>query len=78
MLRLKERNGFGFAVKNALDSVDTEFVMVVQHDRDFVSTFDLKGVLEIFDSCPDVMFMGLPTSSVTPGMLGLVESPACV
>lgn len=42
--------------------------MVVQHDRNFISTFDLKGVLEIFDTNPDVMFMGLPTSSVTPGV----------
>ena len=67
MHRLAERNGFGFAVKNALPLVETEFVMVVQHDRNFERSFDLAGVLDVFDEHKDVMYMGLPTSSVTPG-----------
>ena len=46
LLRLDERQGFGFAVKCALKSVKTRFVIVVQHDRVFQKSFDLCELLE--------------------------------
>lgn len=47
---LKERVSFGHALLEALGHVDTEFVMVVQHDRIFAEALDLRQVLELFEA----------------------------
>lgn len=46
------REGFGFAVKRALESVETPFVMVVHHDQRFRKAFDLRGILNTMRERP--------------------------
>lgn len=46
VLESEEHIGFGHAVKLALDAVRTTFVLVVQHDQEFVRPFELEGVLQ--------------------------------
>ena len=45
LLRLEGRHGFGFAVRAALAQVRTEFVLVIQHDRNFNRPVDLGHVM---------------------------------
>merc|ERR1712110_724963 len=64
VLESSEHLGFGFAVKLALQSVQTGFVLVVQHDQEFVRAFDLPGVLQAMRAHPEhVKYVGL--ASVT-------------
>ena len=64
MVRCVERQGFGFALKHALTFVKTPYVIVVQHDRNFVRRVDVAAVvrcLEANDAA--VKYIGLPTST---------------
>ncbi|CAK0824320.1 unnamed protein product [Prorocentrum cordatum] len=55
-----EHQGFGFAVKRALQEVRTAFVLVVQHDQEVVRAFDLPAVLLAMGSHPDrLKYVGL-------------------
>lgn len=63
VIRLHERCGFGNAVKAALSRVETKYVMIVQHDRSFVASFPLEGVLAAMDAEPAVKYVGLCTST---------------
>ncbi|CAE7200888.1 unnamed protein product [Symbiodinium sp. CCMP2592] len=67
VLRLVERQGFGFAVRAALELVRTPFVFVMQHDRTFLRGFPhvlslLKGMLQN----PCLKMVGLPTTTNDP------------
>jgi len=53
VLELAEHQGFGFAVRRALQEVRTPFVMVVQHDQEFVRPFDVPAVLRAMRRHPD-------------------------
>jgi len=65
MLILEERHGFGYAVKKGLELVDTEFVMVVQHDRTFQKPFSMYPLLKILclSSDAQVNYIGFITTS---------------
>lgn len=64
VLELTEHHGFGFAVKRGLQEVSTTFVLVVQHDQEFVRGFDLPGVLRAMSSHPDhLKYVGLCSST---------------
>ena len=52
LLLLETRHGFSFAVRRALELVETRFVLVVQHDRLITRSFDLGAVLHAFDAFP--------------------------
>ncbi|CAM9438793.1 unnamed protein product [Heterosigma akashiwo] len=64
LLVLEERHGFGFAVKRALEQVNTKYVMVVQHDRTFIKSFDILPLLQILDTPEEeVNYIGFITTS---------------
>jgi hypothetical protein len=65
VLALKERQGFGFAVKAALEAVTTPWVMVVQHDHKFVRAVDLPGILHCMKQNPEVKYVGLLSGTTT-------------
>ena len=62
-LFLDRRYGFGFAVREALKSCETEFVLVVQHDRSFMRYVDIDSVVLAMDEKPQMAFVGFHTSS---------------
>ena len=67
VVRLTERQGFGFAVKAALELVDTRFVCIMQHDRTFMRPF--PGVLSLLQAMiqdPRLKMVGLPTTTNDP------------
>eukprot|EP00960_Hanusia_phi_P071623 767594-Hanusia_phi.AAC.12 len=64
IMELQEHQGFGFAVKAALEMVDTEYVCVVQHDRTFMRPVDFEEIISAMEQQGDrVGYVLLPTSS---------------
>lgn len=63
ILELPERVGFGFALKEAIPSVTTKYLMIVQHDRSFIKSFDLEQVLESMENNPIMRCVLLPLAS---------------
>ncbi|CAE8646154.1 unnamed protein product, partial [Polarella glacialis] len=60
---LGRRVNFGHALLEGLKHVETEFVLVVQHDRVFAEPFDLEDALAFFDEYPDKLrYLGFQTS----------------
>ena len=59
VIEKSRREGFGFAIHRGLVEVDTKYVMVMQHDQQLVSRFDLPAVLSAMDECPEVKYVGL-------------------
>lgn len=55
MLILPEREGFGIAVRKALELVSTPYVMICQHDNMFTRPVDLAGVLRVVEANSDVL-----------------------
>lgn len=59
ILVLEERLGFGYAVRRALAEVTTPYVLVVQHDQEFIVGFDLEAVIQCMDLNPEsVKYIG--------------------
>jgi hypothetical protein len=47
VVELEERHGYGFALRHALHHcVDTPYVCVIQHDRNFMRTTPIKQVVK--------------------------------
>jgi hypothetical protein len=66
ILPLRERSGFAQAVRAGLEHVKTTFVMVVQHDQQFIRGFNLYTALTTMSLHPDkVKYLGLPSKSTT-------------
>eukprot|EP00929_Paragymnodinium_shiwhaense_P102014 TRINITY_DN6521_c0_g1_i1.p1 TRINITY_DN6521_c0_g1~~TRINITY_DN6521_c0_g1_i1.p1 ORF type:complete len:574 (+),score=139.59 TRINITY_DN6521_c0_g1_i1:134-1723(+) len=64
VLELQERNGFGFAVKEALKHVKTQFVFVMQHDRSIMKPVDIPRLVAAMEANLDrFKYIGLPTST---------------
>ena len=65
LLELKERQGFGFAVRAAMfDHVHTPMVFVVQHDRTLMRHVDLPSIVSTMEHRPDTInYVLLPLSS---------------
>jgi len=63
LVRCEERQGFGFALKRALTHVRTPYVVVVQHDRNFVRAVDIAPIVRCMEAHSDVKYVGLPTST---------------
>lgn len=67
VVRLAERQGFGFAVKAALELVQTRFVCVMQHDRTFMRPFhDVLPLLKAMMADEQLKMVGLPTTTNDP------------
>jgi len=67
VLRLEGRHGFGFAVRAALERVETPFVCVVQHDRSFIRPFCCA--MKLFAAMRRdnrLKMIGLPTTTNDP------------
>mmetsp|Transcript_2872 Transcript_2872/g.4915 ORF Transcript_2872/g.4915 Transcript_2872/m.4915 type:complete len:338 (+) Transcript_2872:106-1119(+) len=58
---LQNRVNFGHALLAGLSEVDTEFVLVVQHDRVFAEQLDMSKVLDFFDTYSDLRYVGFQT-----------------
>mmetsp|Transcript_20137 Transcript_20137/g.63357 ORF Transcript_20137/g.63357 Transcript_20137/m.63357 type:complete len:255 (-) Transcript_20137:28-792(-) len=64
IVRCEEREGFGFALKNALRHVRTPYVLVVQHDRNFVRPADVEAVVRCLEANAEtVKYVMLPTTT---------------
>lgn len=63
ILELPVRVGFGFALKEALPIVTTKYLMIVQHDRSFIKSFDLQQILESMEINPQMRCVLLPLAS---------------
>ncbi|CAE7897513.1 unnamed protein product [Symbiodinium sp. KB8] len=64
VLSISDHHGFGFAVKAALAHITTDYVLVVQHDQEFIAGFDLEALLETMSLHPGVVkYVGLPSVS---------------
>lgn len=56
--------GFAMSVKAALEMCQTDYAMIVQHDRSFMSPFsELSALLEVFEKHAHVRYIGFPTST---------------
>ena len=63
LLRLPEHRGFGHAVLAGLQELDSEYVMVVQHDHPFTAKFSIRPVLD-FLAEGEANYVSLPISTV--------------
>jgi hypothetical protein len=63
VLQLPEHHGFTYAVKAALELVKTEYVMVIQHDREFERSFSLKEVIKALKSDEAIKMVSLMSTS---------------
>lgn len=67
VLPLEERQGFGFAVKAALEHVTTPWVFILQHDRTFMRPFTrVEALLKTMKADPRLKMVGLPTTTNDP------------
>lgn len=67
VLTLEERQGFGFAVKAALEHVTTPWVFILQHDRTFMRPFHrVEALLRTMEADPRLRMVGLPTTTNDP------------
>jgi len=58
---LDGRNGQALALRAGLQQVDTEYVLIHQHDLEFMFDFNLPGVLSVLDDpANDVKYVGMP------------------
>mgnify|MGYP002628555788 CR=1 FL=1 len=63
LLRLPEHRGFGHAVLGGLQELDSEYVMVVQHDHPFTAKFSIRPVLDFLGE-GEANYVSLPISTV--------------
>ena len=64
ILEMPERVGYGLALRRALESTATRFVMVTQHDQTFLGPFDLGAVLSLLVRHPaKIKYIGMPTTA---------------
>eukprot|EP00930_Biecheleria_cincta_P102745 TRINITY_DN94570_c0_g1_i1.p1 TRINITY_DN94570_c0_g1~~TRINITY_DN94570_c0_g1_i1.p1 ORF type:complete len:336 (+),score=35.66 TRINITY_DN94570_c0_g1_i1:80-1087(+) len=63
---LPKRVNFAHALLEGLRHVDTELVLVAQHDRVFEQPLDLAEVLPWFDKHPEVRYIGFQTVNDYP------------
>merc|ERR1711935_1308455 len=54
LMTLEERQGFGFALKAAILTVTTPYVLVVQHDRDFCRDVNMNKIVGSMKRHPEL------------------------
>lgn len=60
---LPKHHGFTYAVKAALPEVKTNYVMVIQHDRDFCREFSLEKVINAMEVDTDIKMVSLMSTT---------------
>jgi len=66
IIRIQQRVGFGFAVKEALKQIDTPYVIIIQHDLKFQTEIDLPKIIYTMETYSDrVKYVGFATNHVT-------------
>lgn len=58
---LKKRVNFAHALLRGLEEVETEHVLVVQHDRVFAERFSMSDVIELFQQYQELRYVGFQT-----------------
>eukprot|EP01116_Phalansterium_solitarium_P023063 TRINITY_DN7884_c0_g1_i1.p1 TRINITY_DN7884_c0_g1~~TRINITY_DN7884_c0_g1_i1.p1 ORF type:complete len:323 (+),score=102.03 TRINITY_DN7884_c0_g1_i1:671-1639(+) len=67
---LDERHGFGYAVRAALEMTTTPYVMVVQHDYQFVgASLPGEAILDLMDARPEINYVGFKGAANTTHVL---------
>lgn len=61
ILKCKSYRGFAMAIKDALELVKTNYVMIIQHDRYLTTSFGVKTCLQILSSNENIEYIGLST-----------------
>ncbi len=59
MLELESRHGYGFALKEALKLVQTDYVMVIQHDRSFMRKTPVRETLAAMEEDGGIKYVGI-------------------
>jgi len=66
IIRIQQRVGFGFAVKEALKQIDTPYVIIIQHDLKFQTEIDLPKIIYTMETYSDrIKYIGFATNHVT-------------
>jgi len=66
IIRIQQRVGFGFAVKEALKQIDTPYVIIIQHDLKFQTEIDLPKIIYTMETNSErVKYVGFATNHVT-------------
>jgi hypothetical protein len=58
-LELSSRHGYGFALKAALQEVKTKYVIVIQHDRNFMRPAPVREVVNAMEADEEVKYVGI-------------------
>jgi len=59
ILELQSRHGYGFALKEAVKTVETQFVCVIQHDRTFMRRTPILEVVKAMENDGAVKYVGI-------------------
>ncbi|KAG4088802.1 hypothetical protein H8356DRAFT_957956 [Neocallimastix lanati (nom. inval.)] len=66
IIRIQQRVGFGFAVREALKQIDTPYVIIIQHDLKFQTEIDLPKIIYTMETYSDrIKYIGFATNHVT-------------
>ena len=64
VVELEERHGYGFALRHALrHCVDTPYVCVIQHDRNFMRLTPMREVVKAIVCDPRIKYVGMSMKS---------------
>ena len=59
ILDLPTRHGYGFALKASLSLVETPYVIVIQHDRNFMRSTPVEEAVRVMEVDPTVKYVGM-------------------
>ncbi|CAM9995803.1 unnamed protein product, partial [Ectocarpus fasciculatus] len=63
LLKSESHRGFAMSVKWGLEVCDTDYAVIIQHDRSFGKTFSqLQNILRLFSENEHIRYVGFPTS----------------
>ena len=62
ILRCKSHYGFAMAVKYGLENCQTQYALILQHDRVFCSRFDrIHDLIDVMENDETIRYIGFPT-----------------
>ena len=60
---MKSHKGFGHCLLEGLKAINTEYVMVLQHDRAFAECIDIYPILKLLDKEKNIKYIGFQTAA---------------
>ena len=63
ILHMTSHMGFAHCLLEGLKVIDTEYVMVMQHDRAFAETIDIHPILNLLDTETNIKYIGFQTAA---------------